>query len=247
MVVREPEGRRHIKVNQPGAPVTAADLDLFRARVSERAAEGDLWVLTGSLAPGLPAAFYGELISLLHARKAMVMLDSSGAALAHGCAAHPDRVKPNTVEAAELTGQPVTTVAEGAQAVKMILDAGAQRVILSMAAQGALVGDRTGIWHLQPPQVHVLTGVRAGDAAVAGAVWAMERGLTLPEIGCWAVTVGTVTAMRDELPLDPWTDLKTMYDQIQVTQIVETFQPENALMPSGSADDSPPGTMALPG
>ncbi len=106
VVVREPAGRRHIKVNQPGATVTVADYQHFQERVGERADAGDLFILTGSLAPGLPVTFYGELIELLHSHGATVILDSSGQALTHGCAAKPAWAKPNTVEAAEFTGRP---------------------------------------------------------------------------------------------------------------------------------------------
>ena len=184
MVVDQSTGR-HIKVNQAGAPVPPAAQDAFLASVRRHLAPGDLWVLTGSLAPGLDAAFYDELIDLIHAAGAFAVLDSSGAALRHGCAARPDLVKPNTVEARDLTGAAVTSVEDAQQAVAAFHAAGALRVALSMGAAGLLYSDGATVVHLAPPALPVRPAVGAGESLLGGLVLSWAQGKWAVEVQGW--------------------------------------------------------------
>ncbi len=216
MVVDQSTGR-HIKVNQAGAPVPPAAQTEFLASVHRRLAPGDLWVLTGSLAPGLNAAFYAELIKVIHAAGAFAGLDSSGAALRHGCAARPDLVKPNTVEARDLTGATVTTVEEAVHAVAAFHAAGARRVALSMGADGLVYSDGATVVHVAPPAVKVRTAVGAGDALLGGLVWALTQGMAAVEVACWGVATGAVYAQADALPAAAQPAVRQMLARLQVT------------------------------
>ena len=216
MVVDQRTGR-HIKVNQAGAPVPAAAQDALLASVRRHLAAGDLWVLTGSLAPGLDAAFYAELIKLIHAAGAFAVLDSSGAALRHGCAARPDLVKPNTVEARDLTGQAVTSVENARRAVAAFHATGAQRVALSMGADGLIYSDGTTAVHIAPPLLQVRTAVGAGDALLGGLVWALTQGMAAVDVACWGVATGAVYAQDDALPIAAQPAVRQMIERLQVT------------------------------
>ncbi|MBW7881080.1 MAG: 1-phosphofructokinase family hexose kinase [Caldilineaceae bacterium] len=205
-----------IKVNQPGAAVSEDEHRRFLDRARARVAAGDIWVMSGSLPPGLPTHFYAELVELLHAGNARAVLDTSGKALHAGCAARPWLVKPNVEEARELTGRPVRSVADGCQAAGAFLAAGAQQVALSLGAQGLIFADGTRVLHTRPPQVPVLTAVGAGDALLGGLVWALSQGKPVDEVARWGVTTGTTYAMNDALPENPWEALAEIYRQVQV-------------------------------
>jgi len=219
VVIQEPDSKRHIKVNQPGALVTPAGKAALLVRAQARVQPGDIWVLTGSLAPGLPSDFYADLAAVLHAGNAQVILDTSGPALQQGCAARPRLVKPNAVEAEEFTGHAVTSPAEAVIATQAFLAAGAQMVILSLGKDGAVVDDGRQQFHVRPPHVKVKTAVGAGDALVTGALWALRQQLPTADIGRWGVTVGTVTAIHDDLSPTAWPELQAIYQQVQVTEL----------------------------
>ena len=216
VVIQEPAGQRHIKANQPGAAVTPEGMAAFWDLVRTRATPDDLWVLTGSLAPGLAPDFYAEVSEELQKQGARVVLDTSGPALRRGCAARPLLVKPNVVEAEEFTGLTIRSVETAAAAAAAFLDAGAQNVILSMGKDGAIVAGSGELLHLQPPPVTVKTAVGAGDAVVAGAVWALLQGLPVREVGLWGVTTGTVTAMHDDLQPQNRAELDAILQQVTV-------------------------------
>jgi 1-phosphofructokinase family hexose kinase len=219
VVVQEPEGRRHIKANQPGATITPAGKEAFWELVSRRAQPDDLWVLTGSLAPGLEADFYAEVGEELRRRGARVVLDTSGPALRRGCAAQPLLVKPNIVEAEEFTGLTIRSVETAAVAATAFRDAGAQTVILSMGKDGAIAAGDGELLHLQPPPVTVKTAVGAGDALVAGAVVALLQGLPARQVGLWGVTTGTVTAMHDDLQPEHQAEFDAILRQVSVREL----------------------------
>ncbi len=216
VVIQEPGGQRHIKANQPGAAVPPEGMADFWDLVRTRATPDDIWVLTGSLAPGLAPDFYAEVSEELQKQGARVVLDTSGPALRRGCAARPLLVKPNVVEAEEFTGLTIRSVETAAAAAAAFLDAGAQNVILSMGKDGAIVAGSGELLHLQPPPVTVKTAVGAGDAVVAGAVWALLQGLPVREVGLWGVTTGTVTAMHDDLQAQHRTELDAVLQQVIV-------------------------------
>ncbi|GIV70031.1 1-phosphofructokinase family hexose kinase [Caldilinea sp.] len=208
---------RHIKVNQTGAPVSTAAQEKFRACVRRHLKPGDLWVLTGSLAPGLSMNFYAELIELLHAGGAWAALDTSGAALRAGCAARPELVKPNAAEAYDLTGERVTSMEDACRAVAAFHAAGARRVALSMGAQGLLYSDGETLVHAAPPPVRVRTAVGAGDALLGGLVWALAQGMPSIEVARWGAATGAVYVQDDSLPFDAQPVVRQMIERLQIT------------------------------
>jgi 1-phosphofructokinase family hexose kinase len=216
VVIQEPNGRRHIKANQPGATVTAADQEAFWEQLRLLAAPGDLWVLTGSLAPGLEPGFYAEAAEQLRRRGAQFALDTSGPALRLGCAAGPALVKPNVFEAEEFTGRKIGSLQDAAAAARAFLEAGARFAVLSLGREGAIVADAGHLLHVQPPAVTVQTAVGAGDAVVAGAIYALRQGAPAAELGAWAVATGTLTAMHDDLPPNPHARLAEIARQVKV-------------------------------
>lgn len=208
---------RHIKVNQAGAPVSMAAQEEFRTCVHRHLRPGDLWALTGSLAPGLSTDFYAELIDILHAGGAWVALDTSGPALRAGCAARPDLVKPNASEAYDFTEERVSSLEDACRAVAAFHAAGAQRVALSMGAQGLLYSDGETIVHTAPPSLRVRTAVGAGDALLGGLVWALSQGMPAVDVACWGVATGAVYVQDDSLPIDAQPVVRRMIERLQVT------------------------------
>jgi 1-phosphofructokinase family hexose kinase len=168
-------GDHHIKVNEAGPTISA---DEQAALVRERAQVGDWWVLAGSLPPGCPPTFYADLIRDIQAAGAHVVLDTSGAALRHGCAAHPFLAKPNAPEASELTRLPVASIGQ-ALAVATAMP-GIAHVAISLDAAGALVVSGGRGWVATPPAIEERNPIGAGDSLVAGLTWGLSQGRALP-------------------------------------------------------------------
>jgi len=114
--------------------VTGEDLAALMGRLGARVVAGDLVVFAGSLPPGAPVDTYARLMQVVQARGGATVLDTSGSALAVACAEHPEWIKPNADEAAELVRLPFARSDDLTRGVRAILALGPRRVILSLAA-----------------------------------------------------------------------------------------------------------------
>ena len=185
---------RHLKVNEAGPEVTLDEERHLVERVRALARRDDFWVLSGSLPPGATTGVYAAVIRIVQTAGARAVLDTSGAALAAGCRAGPFLVKPNAVEASELTGLRVETPAQVRTAALAIQSMGAAHVLVSLGRRGALLCNGPRAWVASPPPVEEQNPVGAGDAMVAGLVWSLSRGMALPEALPWAVAAGAAAA-----------------------------------------------------
>jgi 1-phosphofructokinase family hexose kinase len=192
-IVTDP-ATHYLKVNQPGPAITAGERQALLEKVRTAARPGDWWALSGSLPPGIPAGFYGELIEAIQLAGARAILDSSGAPLAEGCRARPFLVKPNAGEAADLTGLDAAMPDGARAAAEKILESGVELALVSIGKQGALLAGAAGAWLGRPPAVEERNPVGAGDALVAGTLRGLAHGLPLPEVLRWGVACGSAAA-----------------------------------------------------
>jgi 1-phosphofructokinase family hexose kinase len=216
IVISDADTKRYIKVNEAGPTVRADEMAAFVDRARARVRPGDLWVLSGSLPPGLPHDFYAQLASVVQTGGAKALLDSSAEPLRQGCLASPYLVKPNAVEAAQMTGHTVNSIGDALGATGFFLRQGIQCVALSLGADGLLLaGQRRAVW-ARPPRVRALNPVGAGDALLAGTVWALEQQLSWEEMARWGVAAGTAAAMREGVDVGTRSEVQALYDQTQI-------------------------------
>ncbi|MCB0250781.1 MAG: 1-phosphofructokinase [Anaerolineae bacterium] len=219
VVVVDQATGRHIKVNEAGPTISAQEHDELLQRIRERVQPDDLWVLAGSLPPGLPIGFYAEVIDLLQASGAQAFLDTSGEPLRLGCVAQPALVKPNVAEAEELTGQVIDSPHDASRAAGHFLDQGVEMVALSMGAQGLVLASASQAVWARPPGVSVTNPTGAGDSLLAGIVWALQQGLPLAEVASWGVATGTASAMREGVSVGSRAAVEALRLQVEVVDL----------------------------
>lgn len=149
--------------------------------------------LSGSLPSGVPADFYAQICQRARALSVPVVVDAQKAPLAQALAERPFLVKPNREEAAATLGFTLTGDAytDAQTAVRNLIEAGAQWALVSLGADGALLGDGQQWWRVTPPQVAAVNPIGSGDSLAAGfLVGHFARGLSVPE----AVRFGTACA-----------------------------------------------------
>ncbi len=214
IVITDAAGEQYLKVNEAGPYVSGTEIASFFARVADRAQAGDFWALCGSLPPGVPDDFYARLIGLLRARGARTILDTSGEPLKQALNAVPTLVKPNIPEAAAWLGHPIRSPDEAAVAVDNFLEMGITLVALSLGAEGLLLAsEEIRIW-AQPPDVTARNPVGAGDALVAGLLWALMEELPLPDVARWGVAAGTAAAMREGVSVGSRSEVESLYRNV---------------------------------
>ena len=231
-VIIESATGQYIKVNEAGPAVQPAEqaalLDRIHGYLHRGDPRHDLWVLAGSLPPGLPGSIYGDLIETVQASGARALLDASGEPLRQGCAAAPFLVKPNAAEAIEFAKAALPpdhpSWAEGdnlddVQSLSLarpFLDSGVQLVALSLGAGGLLLASEQQAVRATLPPVEVRNPVGAGDALLAALAWALERDLSLEEAARWGVAVGTAAARDEGVAVVARAEVQALYRQVMV-------------------------------
>ena len=207
------------KLNEAGPLIRTKDLAALERRILDRIQVGDTCIFSGGLPPGLPADTYGRLIALAKERGAITVLDTSGAALAEGCRAGPDFVKPNDVEAAALVGMPFDTREDWIEGTAAIRGLGPQHVLLSLGSRGTVLATDAAVWLAEPPVIKEVSAVGAGDASMAAGLWAWMRHLAAEEIVRWATAAGTATAMEDGTEIPTLDKIEEVYESITAARL----------------------------
>jgi 1-phosphofructokinase len=168
----EPDGTV-TKINEPGGPLTAAEVDRVAAAVLQAAGgagtgRADWVVVCGSLPPGVPVDLYATLGRRFAAAGLRVAVDTSGPALLAAVAAGTELVKPNREELAEAVGRPLGSLRDVVDAAQELRSWGAGTVLASLGADGAVLVGPAGVVAGESPPVEPRSTVGAGDALLAG-------------------------------------------------------------------------------
>lgn len=182
-------------VNEPGPALSAQDWARVCEDVLARAAAARDICVSGSLPPGVAAADLAKLGRALVASGRRPWMDTSGPALAALLDTRGVRVKINREEASQALGIFLADAAACAAAARRLLDAGLATVVMTLGADGAVLADADGCWHVGAPAVRTASAVASGDAFLAGLVSAWTDGLPPPEALRRAVAAGTANAL----------------------------------------------------
>lgn len=209
----------YIKVNEPGPTITQADLAKLEQKVHALAQPDDAWVLAGSLPPGVPPSFYAETTEILRSAGARVFLDTSDEALRQSCEAKPFLTKPNAAEAQKLTGLPVDTPTKIAAAAIAIQAMGPDNVVISLGKQGALLVNGQRAWLAASPNIIERNPIGAGDSMVAGLVWGLSLGDSLPEAVRRGIACGAATASLSGTAVGSLDQVNELLAQVRLAEV----------------------------
>ncbi|WP_314148968.1 hexose kinase [uncultured Leifsonia sp.] len=190
------------KLNLPGSTLTPADAAALVDAVVEACAGAGWLVLAGSLPPGAGDDFYVTVIDAVRGRwgdaAPKIAVDTSGEALRRAVFdGHPDLIKPNEDELAELSGvafagddlpQAVLAVA------RTIVPAHADAALVTLGALGSVLVTAEGGSVAEAPRIRVRSTVGAGDSALAGYLLADTAGAGDEDRLVLAVRYGSAAA-----------------------------------------------------
>lgn len=177
--IADPVRNETTDINFPGLPPSPEDLKMFSALL--KALDAEWFILSGSLPPEMDKGFYRDLIAQLKASGKKVLLDASGEPLANAVTALPTIIKPNIAELEELVGRSLPETKDVVAAARQLVKKGIALVAVSMGERGACFVTETEALLAVPPKVEITSTVGAGDAMVAGIVFAQLRELPLAE------------------------------------------------------------------
>ena len=186
-----------VHLREFGDALPSAALAKLKRTLRKLAGPRTVFVLGGSLPPGMSAGDFAGLLKAAGSRGSLVCVDSSGPGLTALLRSPVSLIAPNDDELGELTGRRVGTVDAIAAAGRTLLDRIAT-VLVTRGARGAVLVRSDGVWSAKValPKNRAVNSVGAGDAFLAG--WlAAESHRRRPEdrLAC-AVAAGGANALE---------------------------------------------------
>ncbi|HSB02448.1 MAG TPA: ribokinase [Anaerolineales bacterium] len=108
----------------------------------------------------------------------------------------PDFILPNETELSLLASQPVADLTSAEKAAKRLLERGAQNVIVTLGANGALIVSSKQVTHVDTYQVAVVDTTAAGDAFIGGFASALLRNKSLEEAVRYGCACGALATTK---------------------------------------------------
>jgi len=222
--VIDPNGSQ-TEIIEHGPSVDEDELEMLMEKISYLARGADIFVLAGSLPPGVPDDFYARVIRELKGH-VLTALDAQGPPLRLGLAADPDLVSPNAREAEEIVGYELDDDSDLAEAAQTISGLGAQSVIVHRAdgciarlREPAVKGISTFRAYLT--ERDAATTVGSGDALIAGYLAGLSRGDAPEARLALAVACGAANTLSPGAGVFDRGDVDALRRQVQVWQVDE--------------------------
>lgn len=214
--VVDAEHTHYLKVNEPGPLVTIHEASAMLEKIDTLVRKGDWWILAGSTPRGIHPPFITKIIRRVHEAGAYAIIDMEGACLRSGCGANAFLIKPNAAEAGELIGAQIITIQNALDALPRIHQAGAIQVCISLGKTGAVYSNGSGTWWAEPPMIRERNPIGAGDAMLAGMVWALQKNLTGGEVLRWGVACGAAAASLDGTAMGSRQLVESLAPQVRI-------------------------------
>lgn len=162
---------RETEINASGPAVSQAEKNKLFEKLEKYVCVDDTLILSGSVPKGLDSGIYAEIMQIFSGRNVRFVVDATGDLLKKTLEHKPFLIKPNISELCALLGRSLSSQEEIVKAAKELKGLGAQNVLVSMGAGGALLVDKKGKIHTACAHKGTpVNTVGSGDSMVAGFV-----------------------------------------------------------------------------
>lgn len=224
LIVADQSSGLQYRFNMPGPQLDEPACQQLLSVLREQP-QLDYLVVSGSLAPGVSPDIFEDLTAIARQKKAMLVVDTSGAALKRAVACGADLVKLSVHELASITGgKDLSSFTEIEAAAVRIMTHGTQVVVVSVGPKGALWVSDGYSSRLDTPATKPVSTVGAGDSMVAGIVWSLSMGKHLSEAVEYGVACGTAATMHPGTSLCNKEDVAGILAKMKKTSNVTSFQ-----------------------
>jgi 6-phosphofructokinase 2 len=216
LAVTDTSAHQQYRFGMPGPKVNELEWKKTLEHLHDALQEGDILIASGSLCPGMPVDFFGQVAKISLKKNVKFILDTSGEALRSAVKVGVFLLKPNLGELSSLCG--VTSISfkelEG-YAKKFVVDNPCEVIVISLGAKGALMATKDTLEYIAAPIVHQKSTIGAGDSMVAGMVYRLSQGKSLREMVRYGVACGTAATMTEGTQLCKKKDVTSLFKWIK--------------------------------
>lgn len=210
------KSKEETEINGGGPVITEEDLEKLFNIIGKLGAD-DYLVLAGNVQSSVPRDIYSQIQEKCASNKVKVIVDTTGDALVATLKNKPFLVKPNNHELGEIFNIELEKREDIIKYAQKLREMGAENVIISMAAKGALLICDSGVYHASPAKGTVKNSVGAGDSVIAGFLASYSKDSNIIEAFRWGATSGSATAFSKDLCKKE--DVEYYLPQVTVTKL----------------------------
>ena len=159
--------------------------------------KGSTVVFAGKLPEGIKESGFAASLLRIKEKGARIVIDSGSVTVRDVAEIKPYLIKPNLAELSALVGRELDTAERIKAAAAEVAALGAENVLLSMGADGAMLFGSLGEHFIAAPRIEAVSTVGAGDSLLAGFLFAESKGLGIAESLRWAVAAGSAACLRE--------------------------------------------------
>lgn len=173
-------------------------------------------VVSGSLPPGVPDDFYGQLANHFRQSRTKIILDTSGEPLKNALKEQVYLIKPNQRELEYVCDCSLADEKVQNEKCREIVDKGyCEALVLTLGEKGALLTTREEQYRVPGIEVKEVSAVGAGDSFVGGMVLALQQGKALPDAFLYAMAAGSSALTTEATALCEKESTDKYYRQLQ--------------------------------
>lgn len=207
------------EINDRGGEVSKEKQRELIEKIRKHSENADVLVMSGSLPKGVAPEFYGEALSVVPERVKVIVDAEKENVLCALKSRKVFMVKPNLSELESFSGEKAESLADMVRASKKYIDLGAENVLISMGAEGAVYTDGETSFYCKSASVAVNSTVGAGDSMIAAACVALKNGAGKSELLKMAVAAGTAAVTTSGTNLFYKDKYEEIYSKIFVERI----------------------------
>ena len=219
-IITDTKTMRQTTIGAPGPRISKGELERFHRKIREINPRPDLFVIGGSLPPGVPDNIYYDIIREARKKGVRTILDSTGKALEEGIKAKPCLIKPNVREAEELLKIELGTEESIINAAIKLVRMGVEIAVISRGKDGIIAASRERICKAVSPPVKVKSAIGAGDCTIAGFALKLAGGGSPIEACRLGVAMGTAAVLTPGTELCHKADVEKLLPKITVWEIL---------------------------
>jgi 6-phosphofructokinase 2 len=206
------------RIDAPGPQIDSSELDDLHNKMRHMKSKPSYVVVAGSVPPGLPTDIYRVIIEEVKKQGIKAALDSDGKWLKTGMMAVPNIVKSNIHEAENLLGLLLNNESSIVKAAQRLVSMDVEIAMITRGKDGMIVASRDAVLNAVPPRMEVVSSVGAGDASLAGLVYALSAGKSLTEAVRLAAAAGAATVLTPGTELCHKSDVEKLLPRINITE-----------------------------
>lgn len=205
--------------NEFGPDVTSKEFMILEHCLSRDIQANDWCILGGSAPKGLDDDVYVKLMAIIRHRQGKVMVSCDMPWIKPALESLPDVVKVNLHELERLAMMKFESLKEIKRYCQEWVTRGVGLFIVSMGSEGALFVNEEKTVYCPSVEVPVVNTVGAGDAMLAGIVYALKQEKTIEALASFAIACSTAAVARDEIAVGNMEEVNRYETQVVLQEL----------------------------